>query len=89
MLISPLGQNQVEGANMIEKMIASILNKTAALEDYGSDDHIYFVKEEGFMEEEITNLKYVDISERHIEPYGKEICIQAAKTKRCGLSGVH
>ena len=61
----------VEGATMIEKIMASILNRTAVLEDYGDDDdHIYFVKEEGFMEEEIINLKkYVDISERNIAPH--------------------
>ena len=66
---------------MIEKMMAGILKGTVALEmDYGDDDnHIYFLKEDGFMDEEITNLKkYVDKSERHIAPYGKEICIQAA-----------
>ena len=41
------------------------------------------------MEEEITNLKkYVDINERHIAPYGKEICIQAAETKLGGFSGM-
>ena len=80
----------IEGATMIEKMMANILNRTIALDNYGDDDDdIYFVKKEGFLEEDITNLKkYVDISERHIDPYGKEICIQAAKTKLCGLSGL-
>jgi hypothetical protein len=40
----------VEGATMIEKMMAGILDRTVALEDYGDDDdHIYFPKEDGFM----------------------------------------
>eukprot|EP00092_Neocalanus_flemingeri_P004286 GFUD01004606.1.p1 GENE.GFUD01004606.1~~GFUD01004606.1.p1 ORF type:complete len:1732 (+),score=434.73 GFUD01004606.1:748-5196(+) len=80
----------IDGASMIEKMMANILNRTVALDNYGEDDNdIYFVKEEGFLEEDLTNLKkYVDISERNIDPYGKEICIQAANTKLCGLSGM-
>ena len=80
----------VEGATMVEKMMADILNRTVALDNYGDDDNdIYFVKKEGFIEEEMTALKkYVDISERNIPPFGKEICIQAAKTKLCGLSGI-
>ena len=80
----------VEGASMVEKMMADILNRTVALDSYGDDDNtIYFVKKGGFVEEEMVSLKkYVDITEKHIAPYGTEICIQAAKTKLCGLSGI-
>ena len=80
----------VEGATMVEKMMANVLNKTVVLDDYSKDDHtLYFVKKEGFIEEEMVSLKkYVNISERNISPYGTEICIQAAKTKLCGLDGI-
>jgi len=80
----------VEGATMVEKMMADILDSTVLLDDYKSEhDHIYFVREQGFEEAKIATLKkYVDIQERLIQPFGKEICIQAAKKKLCGLSGI-
>merc|ERR1712218_16407 len=80
----------IDEANPFEKTIAGMLNNTIKLENYrGDEENIYFLKEGGFVEEDIIKLKTrMNIEERSIAPHGREICIRMQEVRLCGLSGL-
>ena len=73
----------IDEANPFEKTIAGMLNNTIKLEKYkGNEDNIYFLKKEGFVEEDIIKLKTrMNIEERPIAPHGREICIRMQEVR--------
>jgi len=80
----------IDEANPFEKTIAGMLNNTVKLEGYkGDEENIYFLKDGGFVEEDIVKLKSrMNIEERNIAPHGREICIRMQEIRLCGLSGL-
>ena len=68
----------IDEANPFEKTIAGMLNNTVKLEGYkGDEENIFFLKDGGFVEEDIIKLKSrMNIEERNIAPHGREICIR-------------
>ena len=73
----------IDEANPFEKTIAGMLNNTIKLENYrGDEENIYFLKEGGFVEEDIIKLKTrMNIEERSIAPHGREICIRMQEVR--------
>ena len=73
----------IDEANPFEKTIAGMLNNTVKLEGYkGDEENIYFLKDGGFVEEDIIKLKTrMNIEERSIAPHGREICIRMQEVR--------
>ena len=73
----------IEEASPIEKTIAGVLNNTIHLENYKEDqESIFFLKEEGILEEDIVSLKTrMKVEEREIPPHGREVCIRTQRTR--------
>ena len=79
----------VQGASQVELKMATLINNSIILENYGDDlNTIYFVKQDRFTDEDIESLKkYLRIEERLIPPFGREVCFNTS-VKLCGLSGI-
>ena len=73
----------IDEANPFEKTIAGMLNNTVKLEGYkGDEESIFFLKDGGFVEEDIIKLKSrMNIEERSIAPHGREICIRMQEVR--------